>query len=186
MIRAALVLLCLCASGCVSVPLSTLVRMSTFDEHDFAALDGGTLRVRITLPQGFELNVPRSWLGIELKSAAGVHEATFQLDPEQVQAAALPGGLFSATAPGTAYVLRLSERSKTSFRELQGFVARGRADEITIRVVPRLASSPAGESQVSVWIDLLLSQTQGFFTLVDGAVIPLDQIRGARKSEPAA
>jgi hypothetical protein len=175
--RIALALLCFGLGSCVSVPLSTMVRMSTFDERDFAALDPEVLRVRITLPQGFGLDVKRSWLGVELTSAAGTHQATFELDPERIQTAEIAGGFFADTRSGTAYVLRLSAPSKAKFRDLQSFVAKGRSDQITIRVVPRLSSSPKDADGVTVWIDLRLSQADGYFTLVDAATIELDALR---------
>lgn len=176
MTRIALIFLCLCISSCVSVPLSTIVRMSTFDERDFAKLDAAVVRVKITLPEGFGLNVEKSRLGIDLKSAAGVHNSAFELDQEHVQATEISGGVFSPAEQGTAYILRLSAPSKTKFRDLQGFVSRGRADEIIIQVAPRLSSSPKNAVSVKVWIELLLSEAQGFFTLVDGASIPLDKL----------
>jgi hypothetical protein len=172
-----LVLLCLCLGGCASVPLSTMVRMSTFDERDFARLDPAVLRVRITLPEGFGLNVTKSWLGVQLKAPAGVHHAAFELDQERKQGTEIPGGVFADAQFGTAYVLRLTKPSRTQFRQLQGFVSRGRADEIVIQVVPRLSATPKNADTVKVWIDLLLSDADGFFTLVDGASIPLEKLR---------
>ena len=176
MTRTVVIVFCLCVSSCVSVPLSTIVRMSTFDGRDFAKLDAEVVRVRITLPQGFGLNVGMSWLGVEVKSAAGVHSGAFELDQEQVRVTHIPGGIFSGTEKGTAYTLRLSAPSKAKFRELQGFVRRAHADEINIRVVPRLSSFPRDVASAKVWIDLLLSETQGYFTLLDAAQIPLEKI----------
>ena len=159
-----------------------MVRMSTFNERDFAALDAEVLRVRIKLPEGFALNVAKSWLGIEITSAAGAHQATFELDQELVQTSLTPRGIFSGSERGVVYVLRLSPPSQTKFRDLQRFIGRGRANEISIRVVPRLASFPKDATSAKVWIDLLLSKTDGYFTLLDGATIELEKQRapGAR------
>lgn len=162
----------------MSVPLSTIVRMSTFDERDFAGLDANVIRVRITLAQGFGLDVRKSWLGVEIKSAAGVHEGTFELDEELTRVTTVPGGYFSDPEQRTAYTLRLAPPSRAKFKELQAFVGRAQADAITIRVVPRLSSFPSGATTTNVWIDLLLSEPQGFFTLLDAAEIPLEQIIG--------
>jgi hypothetical protein len=177
MTGAALLVLFLCLCGCASVPLSTIARMSTFNERDFAALDAEVVRVRVTLPDGFALDVGRSWLGVELTSAAGAHQSTFELDQELVQPAVIPGGIFSSSQRGTVYVLRLSSPSQTRFRELQRFMGKGRADQVSIRVVPRLASFPKDAASAKVWIDLLLSKTQGYFTLVDGATVDLQKLR---------
>lgn len=158
-------------------PLATLVRMSAFDERDFSKLEAEELRVKIKLPEGFALNVEESWLGIEISSAAGVHDATFELDEEIVHGVLLPGGIFSGPGTGTEYVLRLSAPSAGKFRELQAFVTRARAEDINIKVVPKLSSYPEDAASVKVWISLLLSPTQGYFALLDGATISLSKLR---------
>jgi hypothetical protein len=172
--------LCLSPWGCASVPISTLVRMSAFDERDFSKLEAEELRVKIKLPKGFELNVEQSWLGIEISSAAGVHDATFQLDEESVHGVPLPGGFFSSPSTGTEYVMRLSATSAGEFRDLQAFMTRARAEDINIKVVPKLSSYPEDATSVKVWISLLLSPTQGYFALLDGATISLSKLRERR------
>lgn len=183
MIRTALLLLCLGISSCVSVPLSTIVRMSTFDESDFAQLNPDVVRVRIKLPQGFNLNAGKSSLGVKITAAAGVHYGEFKLDQEAAEGTQLSKGMFSENTPGTAYTLRLSAPSKKEFRELQTFVSRGQPGEVTIYVSPRLSSFPNDVPSVNIWIDLLLSESQGYFTLVDAAELPMEQIREASKKQ---
>lgn len=168
-------LACLLLWGCAAVPLSTMVRMSRFDEGDFAQLSADALRVRIRLPEGFGLDATRSWLGVEIASAAGVHNARFALEDEAVRRVPLPSQLFSGSKHGTEYVLRLAQPSRTEFRHLQAFVSRGPAENIDIRVVPKLAAAPPDAAAVDVWIDLLLSETEGYFRLVDGATLSLRQ-----------
>ena len=172
--------LCLLLCSCASVPLSTLVRMRAFDEREFSTLAAEALRVKIKLPEGFGLDAEESWLGIEISSAAGVHDATFELDEETVHGVALPGSIFSSPGTGTEYVLRLSAPSTGKFRELQAFVARARAEDINIKVVPKLSYYPEDATSVKVWISLLLSPTQGYFTLIDGATISLSKLRERR------
>jgi hypothetical protein len=151
--------------------------MSTFNERDLVALDAEVVRVRITLPEAFALDVGKSWLGVELASAAGAHQPTFELDQERVQTGVIPGGIFSSSQRGIVYVLRLSSSSQAKFRDLQRFMGKGRADQVSIRVVPRLASFPKDAASVKVWIDLLLSKTQDYFTLLDGATVDLQKLR---------
>lgn len=177
MTRAALLFLTLALCSCVSVPLATIVKLSTFDEQDFVALNPDVVRVRITLPQGFDLDAPRSWLGVNITSPAGVHDGEFKLEQESTQATHVSTGMFSADAPATAYTLRLAAPSKKEFKDLQAFVAKAHLDQITIRVVPRLASIPKDADSGDVWIELLLTESQGFFTLLDGAEMPLDKLR---------
>jgi hypothetical protein len=177
--RVALVLLGLGLAGCVSVPLSTMVRMSTFDTEDFVQLDPAALRVRITLPEAFVLDAAKSWLGVEITSPAGTHAGEFKLMQEASAPARVSTGLFSSDVPATAYTLRLAEPSTLEFRRLQAFIAKNNRGDATIRVVPILSSFPEDAASTKVWIDLQLSQAQGFFTLLDGADVPMDRIRAA-------
>jgi len=185
-VRILVVVLFLTLQGCASVPLSTMVRMSSFSERDFSGLSADEVGVKIRIPSGFTLDVASSWLGIEVASKAGVHNARFELDQVKLQAVELPGGFFSGSRPGKEYELRLSSSSAAAFRGLQEFVSRGKAEDINIRVVPKLSSSPEEATSVAVWIDLRLSEREGYFPLVDGTSIPLEQraVRGARQGAP--
>jgi len=179
--KPAVALACALLSACAAVPLSTMVRMSTFDQRGFAALEPGAIEVRITLPEEFVLDAAKSWLGVELTSAAGAHAGEFWLSQVATAPAQASGGLFGSDIPATAYTLRLTEPARAEFRRLQAFVAQGQPGAVTIRVVPILSSFPQDAASTTVWIDLLLSPAQGYFTLLDGAKVPMDRIREASR-----
>jgi hypothetical protein len=160
----------------VSVPLSTIVRMSTFDESDFAQLHAEEIRARIKLPDGFALDAEKSALGVKINSAAGVHDGHFKLRQIASSRTALSQGMFSADVLGTEYSLKLSAASTAEFRTLQAFVSKGRPGEVVITITPVLSSYPTDASSVKVWIDLLLSKRDGYFTLVEAAEIPMDAL----------
>jgi hypothetical protein len=80
---------------------------------------------------------------------------------------------------GTEYTLKLAAQSKEEFRKLQSFVSKGRPGQVTIVIVPILSSYPKEAATTNVWIDLLLSTDRGFFTLVEGAQVPMEGIRAA-------
>lgn len=185
--RILLALLVLSLQGCASVPLSTMVRMSSFSERDFSGLSADEVGVKIRIPRGFGLDVANSWLGIEVASKAGIHDARFELVQVKSQVIALPGGFFSGPTPGMEYELRLSNASAGAFRDLQEFVSRGKAEDINIRVVPKLSSSPEAATSIAVWIDLRLSEREGYFPLVDGTSIPLERgaVRAGQQGTPS-
>lgn len=186
--RILLAVLVLLLQGCASVPVSTMVRMSSFSERDFSELSADEVGVKIRIPRDFGLDVANSWLGIDVTSKAGIHNARFELDEVKSEAVALPGGFFSGTTPGMEYELRLSYSSAGAFRDLQEFVSRGRAEDINIRVVPKLSSSPEGATSIPVWIDLRLSEREGYFPLVEGTSVPLARraVRDAQQGAPPA
>lgn len=177
--RPAVALACALLAACAAVPLSTMVRMSTFDHRDFVALEPDAIEVRITLPEEFVLDAAKSWLGVEVTSAAGSHAGEFKLTQTARTTAQASRGLFGGDIAATAYTLRLTEPARAEFGRLQAFVAQGQPGAVTIRVVPILSSFPQNAASTTVWIDLRLSRTQGYFTLLDGAEVPMDRIREA-------
>jgi hypothetical protein len=150
--------------------------MSTFDAQDFAALSPDELRVKVTLPKGFELDAELSWLGIDINSPAGQHHGVFTLNQESVQSETTSAGFFSEPEQAVIYLLSLASSSRVKFSDLQQFISKATAEDIAIRVVPKLASYPPDATSVKVSVDLLLYQSQGFLTLVDAARLPLGKL----------
>lgn len=175
--QAATALFCLALASCASIPLSTIARMSHFDESDFAVLDPSALRIRIALPQDFELDADKSRLRVKLVSGTREREDRFDLEPELIEPDTRGGGLFSAAIPCTVHVLRLTEASRKAFAELQAFASEGRINVIDITVRPAFAAMPEDVTSVTVWIDLLLSRNDGWFTLMEGARVELGTSR---------
>ncbi|ASP37625.1 hypothetical protein CHH28_02595 [Bacterioplanes sanyensis] len=172
--------LCTAISACTSVPLSTMAKLSTFDWQDFNALQAGDIQVKITVPQGFELNIERSWLGFELSSEHNHHSGRFDLQRLSTQASVIDGGLFGSDIAATTYRLQLQPESRPAFTELQAYLRQHKADNVMIRVVPKIKRYPANAEFVSVWIDLQLSSQEGFFTLVDGSQLSLSTLKVQR------
>ena len=180
--RLFLLILIFAISSCSSVPLSTMARMSTFDARDFAALNPDELRVKVFLPAGFRLNTGASWMGIDVISSSGQHQTVFELREDSVQSIEVSKGLFSEPDQATSYLLRLSPSSRAKFNELQLFVSKATVDDMSIRVVPKLASRPESATSVTVSIELQLSKSQGFFTLVDSAQVALPEVGRSEES----
>lgn len=171
--RLLLAFLWLSLQGCTSIPLATAIRMSTFNESDFARLQADQVGVKLRMPADFGLDVTKSWLAIEVTSQAGVQQNRFELELVALRETRLPGGLFSGAIPGREYELRLADASQIQFRELQAFLARAEADDIDIHVAPKLSHAPKDASSVKIWIDVRLSAEGGYFALVDGAEVSL-------------
>lgn len=172
----------LCA--CVSVPLSTMYRLRNFDEKAFALLDPDVVSVRITLPAGFELDAPRSTLGVKLTSKAGERYEEFRLRQVTSAPADVDDGWFSAASRGTATELKLAADSKPKFRTLQAFAVKAALGPGTIVINPQVLKIPSDATACKVWIDLQLSREEGWFTLLEGADLPLDEIRAALARTP--
>ena len=164
------------STGCTSVPLSTIAKMSTFDWQDFNALNASELEVQITIPQGFKLNIDNSWLGVDIGSDNNHHSGRFLLKSLEVVKTYKDIGLFHDDAAVTRYTLALADASLFDFKRLQDYLSTHKAKDVAIRVVPKIKKYPHDLDKIQIWIDLKLSQKEGYFTLIDGADLSLENL----------
>ena len=161
-------------ASCSSIPLSTLSQLSQLDERDLASLDAGVLRVRVSLPIAYRLDAKDSVLSFRVVSAGRSHGGTFHLEIESSQPRRVSTGLLSPSQPATEYVLRLTDESLQTFRELQKSVRPSSTSDVNLDVRVALQSVPKGVASTKVWVDVMLRKEQGYFSLIDAGTLPLD------------
>lgn len=171
--RRVVFLLLLCLAACTAIPVSTLAKFSRFDERDFAALDGGVIRLRISLPRGYALDVPSCRLDVSVQTSGGAYRGQFRLEQEASAPRTIAAGWLAPPQATTAYVLRLSPKSVEEFRALQKVVGPSSTSDIKLDVAMEISSAPRDAKSVTVWVDALLSTPEGYFTLIDGRTLPL-------------
>lgn len=165
--------LLLCLAACTAIPVSTIAKFSRFDERDFAALDAQAIRLRISLPHGYALDVANCRLDVGVQTSAGAYRGRFRLDEEGSFPRAIASGLLAPPQATTAYILRLSAGSVAEFRELQKVIGPSSTRDIKLDVAMEISSAPPDAKSVTVWVDALLSKPEGYFTLIDGQTMPL-------------
>jgi hypothetical protein len=172
-------LFCIIASlaSCTSIPFSTLVRFSTFSEQDFAAVNPDDVRVKISVPAGFEVSVSKSLLKLSIKSVEEAFAREFDMDQLERSESTRSVGAFSSKKEVITYVLRLSQRSKSDFKELQKFVQSREKYAVNIDVYSPLLEAPCDSADVTFWVDILLSPRQGYVTLFDGAQMKISRTK---------
>ncbi|SEF93303.1 hypothetical protein [Vibrio hangzhouensis] len=176
-----LLILCLTLTACVSVPISTIAKMSTFGWEDFQSINPEEVRVKITIPDGFVLDSEKSWFGVDINSSAGAHYGEFNLSEFELPYSEVKSR-FLTKEKVTIYSLRFDKTSQAEFNDLKAFLSNHRADDIAIRVVPKLQSYPVTAEDVEVSIDIQLSATDGYFTLIDEAELSLDKLLQQKES----
>jgi hypothetical protein len=160
-----LAILAFALAACGAIPLATIARFSGFDEQDFAALDPAALRVRVSVPEGFAIDVAQ----VRLAARVGFegYSRTERFDLTSVgETRAVKGRVVTET-------LRLADRSQGGFRELQRAARASKAREIHLDVNVALRAAPKGARSVKVWIEMRLSPGEGYVTLIDGGTIAL-------------
>ena len=164
-------------SSCTSMPLSAISRGASFNENNIAFLDARGLRVKVALPEGFGLDLDRTRLRASISSSTGSREAEFALESLATTSEKRGGGYVSKEIAVTASEMDLTDAAAKSLRELQGFVASGKVKSFSLDVQVKLKEAPPGATSARVWVEIMLSPMEGYFTLVDGGTVPVTASR---------
>lgn len=168
-------LLAVLVAGCASIPISTMLKLSSLDQQDLVQIDPAGVRVRVAVPTGFELDIPETQLTLDLLNEAGKRDkGVFDLSLLRKHAAERSGGLFRADIPVTVYDLALTPAAVTRFRQSQRFALESGIKEINFAVSSKFASIPEDARSVRFWADLRLRASDSYMTLIDGAEIKFE------------
>lgn len=167
-------------------PLSTLARLSTFDEKDFAALNADDVRARVTLLDGFEVDFKQTRFAVSVASKRGRNDSTYGRVLEYSERRDVDGGWFSSVTHATAYTSRLADADKARFRELQRLMLQGGTKSVALNCEVALGKVPAGAKQTRAWAELQLARNDRYLTLFDGVTIALDEEVHAQSGAPSA
>lgn len=168
----AILLGALLLSGCASIPLSTMARFSGYDESDFVSIDPSEVRARITVPEEFAIDPAATALSVSFNSAGAENATSIPLQLIREDAVQLDGGWFASSKPGKRQTLRLTPPGIEMFRTVQRIVAAQELDSIAFSVSWKFSQTPPDVKEMRLWVDLHLSQKQGFFPLLRNARIP--------------
>ncbi len=161
-------------SGCASIPISTALSLSSLTPRSLAQVAPEQVRVRLSVPVGYELNVPKTQLSLRLTGPTETRTVAMNLTLLGVETESRSAGLLSASVPVTTYSLALSDIGARDLRELQKFVLSGDTRDFKFTVRAPLARVPPGAREVTFWADLKLSLSERFMPLINGAKISLD------------
>lgn len=167
-----LLALSLSLSGCASVPLSTARQLSAQTPQSLAAIDPGQLQVRVALPRDYELDVPGTRLSLSLDGPAGLRNETFTLSLLGVAPETRSAGWLTQDVAVSTYSLSLSPESVGKLRQLQKLAGASGSHFQSFRVKAPLAKQPAQPRELQVWVEIRLSASQSFMSLIDGARLP--------------
>ena len=158
--------------GCASIPFSTAVRLSSLNLQTLAQIDPTQVRVRLSVPAGYELDIPASKLKLSLASRSyGSRSGSMALTLLQTTRDIRPGGLFGSDTTVSTYLLSLSPEGGRQLHELQQFVLSGQPEQFAFSVHAPFTKIPPTAIEVVFWADLKLSLGEPFMPLIDGAKI---------------
>ncbi len=161
-------------AACGSVPMSTMVRGAVFNEENLSFVDARALRVKVSLPKGYALDVARTRLLADINSTTGQRKLEFTLDSIATTEGKRGGGMMSKEVDVTTVEMDLPDESVKALRELQHLVVEKKVKDVALRVNVTLSQAPPDATSVKVWIEMMLSGIEDYFPLIDGATIPLN------------
>lgn len=161
--------------GCASIPLSTAFHLASMSPRDIAQVDPAQVRVRISLPEGFQLDIPKSRLSLTITTDSGKVSKAMALSLLSVTQEVRSGGMFQPDVSVSTYLLALTPAGVEKLRALQQLLLAGDAKGFEFYVGGPLAKIPAGAREVTFWAALKLSKGKSFMPLIDGAELKLSR-----------
>ncbi len=156
-----------CLTGCASVPLSTMLRMSTMNQQTLFELDPQDIRARVAFFGVSEIIPESTQMSFDISDVAGRRESrVYVLNLLSKTNQTRPGGMFHSDYPVVAYEFELGAESVEDLRRLQKAFANAKNPSLTFNVQ---TTSPGYHDSIRLWIDLKLKKSDSYMTIIDGA-----------------
>lgn len=167
--RAVVAAVALCIAGCASIPLSTMVGMSRMSMQSLVQVDPAEIRIRLSVPEGFEVDAARTHLTFSVRNPAVEHSSEFDVRVLEIGEGERPGGLFEPDLAVATYMLALTPESQQAFRAFQQVLLGVEHGTFEAGFRTHFSERPPGARDVTLWVDLKLSDAESFMPLLDGA-----------------
>ncbi|WDE09539.1 hypothetical protein [Thalassomonas haliotis] len=122
MLRAVLVFLFCILTGCASVPLSTMIAASHFDEQSFLDIDPSKLRIKLTINSSIHFQPEQADISAVITNQKGDFKSNLVLKEISVDTLAGKKGLFADTPSLDVFTLKLTQEAIDDFKNLQHLI----------------------------------------------------------------
>jgi hypothetical protein len=166
--------LCLGLCSCMSVPVSTMIRMSGFSARDIQTLDPNEVRVKVQLPATHTLKPETTFIEVRLAKLEQ-DQQLYRFPLEVVETQSETQGWWHKQEI-TNFTLRLTQEGIVNFVKLQELI------RSQIKIGPTSISVYSSFDQkekiivpyIDISIFLKLEKNEDYFTLIDDARINFD------------
>jgi hypothetical protein len=172
--------ICLGLCSCMSVPLSTMVRMRGFGPKHFAALDPNEIRLKIQTPANIAIRVEKTVFSIAVSITDPVQEQTAYRFPMELvrRQHETTGWIYKEQKIN--YILRMTPQGISDFVKLQEKIQQRVGfghGSITVSAYTDFyekekVSTPPSTIKLSIF--LKLGKDEDFMTLIDDAALPFE------------
>lgn len=149
-------------SACSNIPLSTMVKMSTFDNDDFLAVQADLVRVKAVLTQGFIVDLSNTTLVLQVKSTDATEKYFFPLrqrSTNQIQRSLVE------------QVFSLSKKGIDDFRKAQQRASQGGLLEYSYHMKILFQIIDPNVKSGSASVALKLAKDDDYIAIVDDLVL---------------
>jgi len=180
--RFAILLFALLAlAGCASIPLSTMATFSQFDENTLTTLDPNQMLVKVSVGHDFNLKTDSTKLQLNVQpgNVNRSTEAAFGLELLSQVTEKRATGLFSADMEVTTYEFKIDRTGLEALKKLQSQLkSTGPVGDFSFNVDTEFDAKD--ETQIKdemwFWIDIQLSEQQGYLPLFDAAKMEIKKV----------
>lgn len=171
----------LALSGCASIPFSTMATLSQFDDHTLTKLDPNQMRVKVSVGNDFSLkpDSTKLQLSVQLDNVNRSTEAVFGLVQLKEVTEKRAAGLFSADMEVQSYEFKIDQTGADTLKQLQTQInTTGASGKMSFNVDTNFDAKDATEikDEMLLWIDIQLSEQQGYIPLFDAAKIKFNKV----------
>ena len=161
--------------SCSSVPLSSMVKLASFDESDLLNIDPNAVRARLTLTEPAELETRNVQLALRFEYAGDKEqEYAFILKPVSVSKA-VKESWFSKDVLQHRYVFEIDEQSIQPFKSYQReFLKYGKPSKYYWTVYYHIKKNLPQDKISHLDLELKLAKKEDYFFLLKDAEIKVD------------
>ncbi len=161
-------------TACSSVPISTMLKLSSFDEQSILTIEPSLIRAKITVNEFIDIDLPNTKLGLSLENSQGKLQLQFPLAKISLTENSASDSFFSSSPASQTYLLQLSPDAIADFKKLQKQLKSSDKNTFGFSVAAKLNKqedlTPEQEQErLFMTIELKLNKNEEFFTLIDNA-----------------
>jgi hypothetical protein len=159
-------------TNCSSVPFTTMIKLSTFNEQSLTQMTAEEIKARITVNEFLNINLAETKLAMSVESDTGELMLNFPLELIAVFKNIEEKKFFSTTPASQTYLLKLSPDAILDFKKLKQQLTNSTENKFGFAINAKLKkqenlNASQLTQQLFMTIELKLGHEEDFFTLID-------------------
>ncbi len=173
--RIFVIMFSLIISGCSSIPLGTMLQLSSFDEKSFLELNPEELKIKIQIDKPVKIKVDQTDLTMVLETSKGKTILDYPLKVLSIKDFPPRKKLFTPLPGRTEYDFLLSKEAINNFHTLQSELRTDYPKKLNFSVGTGFDDFSEKLSKVTLSIFIKLDEDDGYITLFDRAPIEIER-----------